>query len=130
MYFFSFLIYSVSSALDEAATALNRMKSEKKTYEAFLHGASQPPMQASAAAALLAMQHQKPPSSPTSSVAMPTNTPSSSYPDGTKAGGGAEAVVAPKGLQPQAKQNSQPASTETMQSVQRLLSQGTWECAC
>lgn len=35
--------YSVSTALDEAATALTRMKSEKQTYEAFLKGASQAP---------------------------------------------------------------------------------------
>ena len=34
---------SVSSALDEAATALTRMKSDRQTYEAFLRGANQAP---------------------------------------------------------------------------------------
>ncbi len=38
-----FSSYSVSTALDEAATALTRMKSEKQSYEAFLRGANQAP---------------------------------------------------------------------------------------
>ena len=39
----SFYHPSVSSALDEAATALTRMKSDRQTYEAFLRGANQAP---------------------------------------------------------------------------------------
>lgn len=159
----------MSSALDEATTALTRMKSEKQTYEAFLRGANQSPLCAPLTPAeeqqqkeltdfimhrteqsLLQQrqqvqqqhhhQHQhsqqkEPPGPPTSTVAVPTNTPSnSSCGVASKGGGGAgkgmsqsKAVQMPLQQQqpPQQRQQStQIPPSDSMQTVQRLLTQG------
>ena len=61
---------SVSSALDEAANALTRMKSERGSYEAFLRGAHQPP---------------PPPSPPLTTTPSPSSAPRPSGDGGTSA---------------------------------------------
>jgi len=166
----------VSSALDEATTALTRMKSEKQTYEAFLRGANQaphatpvsvaeqqqqllhdqqhqraqqlPPLQQHRQQQQSQLQQQKEHTAPpmTSGVVMPPttilNTSNSSL--GAKGvGGNGKGTAQQKLIQPtlqqhqhlqlqkqqQQQQSLQPPTTaDSMQTVQRLLTQGTVVC--
>ena len=114
---------SVSSALDEAATALTRMKSEKQTYEAFLRGANQapPPLAVSAPNNQQQQQQQSHPAPPSSSIAMPTSSSGGGGAKGSGPGGG-RMMSQQKGNQPQALPST---AADSMQTVQRLLTQGT-----
>lgn len=129
---------SVSTALDEAATALTRMKSEKQTYEAFLRGANQAPSPLSVSLPNNQQLQPEPSYLPGASVAMATSISSGSGngPGGDGAvvgGGGGKMPNQQKGVLPQQQQqqlqlqpqmqNQQPL--DGMQTVQRLLSQGT-----
>lgn len=126
-------ICSVSTALDEAATALTRMKSEKQTYEAFLRGANQAPSPVSVSAS----SHPQPqPSYPAiSSVAVATSIPGAGSKGGGVAGGGGGGAGGgrtpsqQKGppqqqQQQQPSQQNQQSTADSMQTVQRLLTQG------
>ena len=112
---FNYLLYSVSTALDEAATALTRMKTEKQSYEAFLRGATQAPS----------------PSIPPTSHQQPAPPPVSMALSQGK-------VAPPKQEQPSVtqpqqqpyhhlrQQPSQQTPGDNMQAVQRLLTQGSY----
>lgn len=69
MFFFP---HSVSSALDEAATALTRMKSDRQTYEAFLRGANQAPSPSPIHPTAPPVQHQPPSTTSTGAQSVPT----------------------------------------------------------
>ena len=134
-----FLFCSVSTALDEAATALTRMKSEKQTYEAFLRGANQAPSPVTVSAS----SHSQPqPSYPAavSSVAVATSIPSAGSKGSMASGGGGGGGRTPgqqKGppqqqqqqQQQQPSQQNQQSPADSMQTVQRLLTQGV-RCVC
>lgn len=121
---------SVSTALDEAATALTRMKSEKQTYEAFLRGANQAPSPHSAPAP---SNQQQPSSSVPSHPPAPSVALATSIPSGSGKGGGAGGGKMPtqqKGMQQPSQQQLVPSQQnqqplDGMQTVQRLLTQGT-----
>lgn len=143
---------SVSTALDEAATALTRMKSEKQTYEAFLRGANQAPSSLSVSAPNNQQQPQpvvsQPSYPPVSSVAMATSISCGSGKGGgpgsdgagvVGGGGGGKMPNQQKELPQQRQQQQQPQvqnqqqqvqnqqqqqPLDGMQTVQRLLSQG------
>ena len=105
----------MSTALDEAATALTRMKTEKQTYEAFLRGANQAPPPLA------------PPSNPQPSFPPISSVASSSNGGNVKATtvvGGGRVMSQQKTVQSQIQQ---PSPVDSMQTVQRLLTQGILE---
>ena len=159
----------MSTALDEAATALTRMKSEKQSYEAFLRGANQAPSpsQQEAPVSTLAPSstghsgaktnatetRQAPPKSvshqqvPIDTRAetppLPARTQSTPSHGGTKTSNGApggkqatkstpqhqppvdsRAETPPLPAQSQQTQSLQQQASDSMQSLQRLLTQG------
>lgn len=94
------------------------MKSEKQTYEAFLRGANQAP---SPLASITAPNNQQQQYPPTSSVPMVTSISGGS----AKGGGGVRLPSQQKIVQQQpAQQNQQVSPADSMQTVQRLLTQG------
>lgn len=135
------LTCSVSTALDEAATALTRMKSEKQTYEAFLRGANQAPSPLSVAAPNSPQPQpavSQPSCPPTPNVALATSISGGSAKGGgpgggggTAGGGGGKLPTQQKGVQqpPPQQQQQQPVQNhpplDGVQTVQKLLTQGT-----
>ena len=113
-------LFSVSTALDEAATALTRMKSERQGgYEAFLRGANQAPSPTLHPSA--GVQHQ----------GQGTKTGNAATPSATGAAVTTRQPEAhPHQLQHHqggSQQQQQPGGVspgESMQTVQRLLTQG------
>lgn len=109
------------------------MKSEKQTYEAFLRGANQAPAPLSVSVPT-SNQHQQQgcPPPPTSNVAMATSISSgggSGKPSGVGGGGGGGKVPSQQKVAQQ-QQNLQPSPADSMQTVQRLLTQGTLGPRC
>lgn len=97
--------HSVSTALDEAATALTRMKSEKQTYEAFLRGANQAP----------------PPTA--TAPGHPQQAPLAGKPTVAKEQQQAQPSLAQQLPLLQQQQQQQGGPNDSIQAVQRLLSQ-------
>ena len=112
----------MSTALDEAATALTRMKSEKQGgYEAFLRGANQAPSPTPTPYPSAGVQHQV---TKTGSAATPSATgvtvtsrqPEAHLHQLQHHQGGSQQQQQPGGVSP----------GESMQTVQRLLTQGVY----
>lgn len=115
--------------MDEAATALTRMKSEKQTYEAFLKGAGQAPS--------LSPQHSSPLTSVTqlsasngsvkisADVTVGSRQPQKPNPQHPPLGEAhIQSSVQSKGQLQQQPQDFQEQTSDSMQSLQRLLTQG------